>query len=127
MTCPNWHPVRGNGHCDGTGLLEHRNQWVPCPSCWAATGRPALNHRQTRELRRYHVLLIAVTGLGTDQPDRLTDACRNFDHTCAELGRLGVDPYLRHAWIGWVESHAGTAGMTRLRTAVLAPAEGVPA
>lgn len=119
MTCPYAHPTRGNGRCGGAGVLAHRSQWIPCPSCWMAAGRPALSMLQTTTLRRYHVLMLEVAGLGTDEPDRLAAACRNFDSACSELDRLGVIPDIRHAWVAWVEAHAGVEAMKGLRAAVL--------
>jgi hypothetical protein len=123
MSCPNAHPTRGNGHCGGAGVLEHRSQWVPCPSCWAAAGRPAISHRQRTKLRLYHVLLIEVAATGMDRPDRLVEASRNLDAVSRDLDRLQVAPDVRRAWVAWVEDHAGGDAIGRLRAQLLATAE----
>lgn len=119
MTCPYAHPTRGNGRCDGDGVLDVKSQWVPCPSCWLAAGRKPLGHDQTRLLRLYHVLLIEVAGLGMDKPDRLVASSRRLDQVHGELHRAGVPADVRRAWVDWVEGHAGTAAMEQLRDAVL--------
>lgn len=121
MTCPFAHPTRGNGRCGGRGVLEVKSQFVPCPSCWAAAGRKALGAGQTRLLRLYHVLLIEVAGLGTDEPDRLVASSRRLDQVHGELQQAGVPADVRRAWVDWVEGHAGGDAMAALRDAVLNP------
>jgi len=121
--CPNATATRGNGRCGGAGVLERQSQWVPRPSCWVAVGRAPLNASQTRELRRYHVLLLELTSGLLASPERLEGAAGDFDGACAALRRLGVSDEVRAAWVAWVESHVDAGALERLRERLSAPAE----
>lgn len=98
MTCPNKLPGI-NGNCDGRRWIMHRNQPVPCPSCWRKAGKRSLTMRQTAALRRFHVTLTIVSQGSLFVTDE--DAAA-YEDAHAQLEQLGVTQQLRNEWLGWL-------------------------
>lgn len=99
MSCPNATDTL-NGHCNGRRWIIHRDQPIPCPTCWIAAGRTPLTLRQTAALRRLHVLLTLVAEGGLLALDEYGVA---YDEAAVKLRGVGVSDSLRDAWLAWLE------------------------